>query len=78
MLNTLDVRPLPQFLWIELDRRHPRRYHEDAVWRCLSRLTGEWSTIGGGLAQVLTKYPWDYELKLIAAPACRRRRVRDE
>lgn len=59
----------PNVYLIELNRNHPRRYDEDAVWECYSHRTGRTTRIGGGLAQVLEKYPRDYRLRLIAAPS---------
>lgn len=57
--------------FLELNRSHPNRYHNEAVWFCYSGLTRESSCIHGGLAQVLETYPSLFKLTLIAAPTAK-------
>lgn len=40
-------------------------YGERALWSCLNKNTGFTTHINGALANVLKKYPNDYELKLL-------------
>lgn len=65
----------PHATFIELSRSLENRYHEDSVWECLTVSTGQHHRIGGALAQVLEKYPSDFELKLIAVPVLTERTV---
>lgn len=73
MLNSASYRMQPLPLFVELDRNHPHRFLEEAVWECMTLCTGERTIISGPLAQVVEKYPDDFGLKLIAVPVLRRK-----
>ncbi len=45
----------------------PEIYTEQALWQCKNLQTGLKTRINGALAQVLKKYPADYQLVFIAA-----------
>lgn len=72
MLNPIGLQWQPQHRFLELGRNHSFRYHELAVWRCFSKLTGRTVPINGPLAQILEKYPFVFRLQLIAAPIFKR------
>ncbi len=67
VLSRFSPKIRPGFRYLKSD--HPNGFHEDAVWRCWSAMTGRTHVIHGGLAQVLTRYPNRFRLKLLAAPS---------